>query len=1242
MPFYQSKLYSFVGDARDFIYEPSPNLVLPISINWSPSIHNVEEQGQVNSCHDDQTEVLTSEGWKLFIDTSLKDKFATVDPVSKNIIFENPTRLIAIPHAGVMVVGDHKSLDFKVTPDHKMVVRKWVGRDRTMSKDYSFIDAKDLGGTSGLLTQVSWGGSSEASEIYTIPEVQHKHNSGKGSFTLPMAVWLKFLGIYLAEGTMLKRDQRKGVVSYKIQIAGVKEREKTFIREILNDMGLKFLELKDRFTFANKRLYEHLSHLGLEGIKAPSKFVPTFVFGQSAHNIKALLLGHFMGDGCSQREVDSHYTTSKKLADDLQVLLFLSGVSASLTTRNNPASVMKDGRVVTPNHKISRITPLGINRSVTTNNLTEEYYEGIVYCAEVPTYHTLVTRRNGKILISGNCTANAIVAGCEMVLKSNGDSVDLSRLFNYYESRKHGGITGDDGAYLRDAISAATKLGLPLESLWPYYKDLDDVPTADVYTDATTRKIDRYERINDGFDYIWDIEGNGGGWYSGQSIIGTPQYINDIKSALIEGYPVVIGLALSEDFQSITGDFEYQNNNPYIGVSITNPVTGNHAITIIGYDDAYQAFILLNSWGMDWGYKGLGLLKYETVCQVNEAWVIKGFTSKNLLSSSLGDNTSNNVTEDPGFSNTEISDVPLYSDSALNIPTLINGSQLLNVFNIITWVNVIYAKGFVLEATLKVAYLSSNNAIRFWIEETAGDTLRVVNQESILNVPTGAIDTSLKAYMLPIYSKSGAVLILKVDVASTAYLSFIQSELTPETRYTHSISEPLKFMHLISSITTLNSTVNRNIGISLFDNSYLQSFVKHITMPVSFTGYIHFLNSGFSNGMYVKQIKDALTGNLYLAVANGSNDANFGEPVLISKNTGTLDIPIYNYPPNPYLNIPTLKYYFNPSTYGYTNTITSPYPYLKAISADGSEFIFTTINNLVNKIALPKEVAIFDMGPHYIGLYKSGNSTNRYGLGSNISTEILSSSMIINTTQNITGVRVVSTGGITSDSLRLKQRSATLLGQTILQGDFPIFDATNRIYLSFSEGVNTDEYGSEVDITESGTYVIRSNLGGSLTIVTNRLLYNPYYNGVELLTFNISDADIFDAVTPSQVMNGSVEYKCIFIKNRNPQQPFYKISIWTDLNCNSPIGAIDNQHYLKFALNPNTSRDGTQLLDIASKIIAPIGINFNFANAESEALVINDLLPNQCVPIWIKRVVNSSQTITKQSILSYLRMKVRY
>ena len=854
-----------------------------------------------------------------------------------------------------------------------------------------------------------------------------------------------------------------------------------------------------------------------------------------------------------------------------------------------------------------------------------------------------------------SCTANSTAAACEMIMQSNGGFLHLARLFNYYESRKHANLLGTDaGAYLRDAVSAIKKVGYPAESLWPYNTpDLEAVPPTNVYSDAATRLLDRYERIDDGLTYVYDVNLGGSATATGTSTIGNTKYITDIKSAVSEGYPVVIGLPITLQFESIVGDFAYQYTHPYVGVNGTHPSVGNHAVVIIGYDDAYNSFIILNSWGTSWGSGGYALFPYSVMTNLMEAWVLKGFMGgqKILSSSQYNPNATPVVTPNTNVTNT--STTVTYTGTVPLITTLMQGSQLLYEFSVMSWVDVLFVKGFATNATLYAKYYPAINtggtrgSIRFWVEETSTDTKYLPNADAFFPVVTGTASTAINAYMVPVYSISGAVIILKVNITHANYLSFIQS--TSSSPIEAQQNETLAFVQLTAPANAYNGIVNREVGLSLFDNSYIQAFNKRIKLPDSFTGYIHFLNSGFDKGMWVKQIKDSITGDISVAVANSLTGAStdFGTPVLIAKNTNTLSSPVYAYPPNPYTAVPDVKYGFTASSYTSVHSTTSPFPYLVAVAADGSTFVFTTIVTLINKVDLLPEAVTFDIGAHYLAMYKSG-VTSTTGLGGSISSEMLLPSIMITPTKKITGIRIISTGGLTSSNLMLRQRSTGLAGSTTLSGTYPVLDINNNIYLSFADGTATDgtpsSYGDEVNVTESGTYVLHSKAGGTITIVTNRLLYNPYYNSYEQLAFNNTDSDIFASVTPNQILSGATEYQCVYIKNRHPTLTFAKISIWSDYNCNNLTPDTSSPQYLQFGYDSGVVRDGAASHNpsITNKVTAPSGITFNFVNAESSALVINDLLPNQCVPIWIKRVVQSSTTVTQQDVLSYLRMKVMY
>lgn len=102
-----------------------------------------------------------------------------------------------------------------------------------------------------------------------------------------------------------------------------------------------------------------------------------------------------------------------------------------------------------------------------------------------------------------------------------------------------------------------------------------------------------YYRLYDWWD---DMEGN----------------VTAVCASLAENHPVVFGMQLMESFR-------YVSDNGYYSATQAerdNPgayALGGHAMTIVGYDDNKNggAFLVVNSWGDDWGDDGFFWLKYE-------------------------------------------------------------------------------------------------------------------------------------------------------------------------------------------------------------------------------------------------------------------------------------------------------------------------------------------------------------------------------------------------------------------------------------------------------------------------------------------------------------------------------------------------------------------------------------------------------------------------------------------------------
>ncbi|MFT3885556.1 MAG: C1 family peptidase [Flavobacteriales bacterium] len=83
-----------------------------------------------------------------------------------------------------------------------------------------------------------------------------------------------------------------------------------------------------------------------------------------------------------------------------------------------------------------------------------------------------------------------------------------------------------------------------------------------------------------------------------------------MKQQLSQGSPVVIGMMVGGSFmQEMEGQDQWiPNQSDY-----RMPGFGGHAMCVIGYDDYKEgeSFQLMNSWGSDWGNKGLAWVRYS-------------------------------------------------------------------------------------------------------------------------------------------------------------------------------------------------------------------------------------------------------------------------------------------------------------------------------------------------------------------------------------------------------------------------------------------------------------------------------------------------------------------------------------------------------------------------------------------------------------------------------------------------------
>jgi C1A family cysteine protease len=228
------------------------------------------------------------------------------------------------------------------------------------------------------------------------------------------------------------------------------------------------------------------------------------------------------------------------------------------------------------------------------------------------TLPTSVDLRSGCVPVMdqgslGSCTACAADALCGYRLIKEGHNIfQGSRLATYFWTRlAEGSPNEDSGAEIRDTIKTIADYGLADEKLWPYdISKFTTKPTQNVVTDAAQRKAITYVLID-------------------QPGMSSAEIINAMKQQLAAGNTMEFGTYCYQSIFSIGPDGMIappkKNETPI----------GGHALHIVGFSDDKKAFLLQNSWGLEWGDKGFGWLPYsyfETGYQgqpdASDVWVI--------------------------------------------------------------------------------------------------------------------------------------------------------------------------------------------------------------------------------------------------------------------------------------------------------------------------------------------------------------------------------------------------------------------------------------------------------------------------------------------------------------------------------------------------------------------------------------------------------------------------------------------
>lgn len=369
----------------------------------------------VGKCHSQDTEFLTDSGWKLFDDVADGDLLATQSE-NGQLEYQTPTARHEYPYDGELLHLKNRGIDAMVTPNHRMKVRGLTAPERP-TKPWEMWEAKDLAAISGrveLPVSTKWEGEELATfEIppnlrknardINAPSKNLKRDAARRQRWLrendarevSMDAFLRFLGYFVAEGST---TETRGPFRYGQNRGPVAEKMIAAIREI---------GFSDPTIVESRpgQLSISTSHVGLwawlrenVGTGSHDKRIPRWVLGLSRRQLRIFLNAYVEGDGSRDlRGSDGSFsssTISPLLSDQLQEMCFKLGY----------ASTVRKVEFDNPKHQTQYI--LYAHVDLTHSLQVESQIERVPYCGRVICFSTpngtLVTRRGGRVLVSGN------------------------------------------------------------------------------------------------------------------------------------------------------------------------------------------------------------------------------------------------------------------------------------------------------------------------------------------------------------------------------------------------------------------------------------------------------------------------------------------------------------------------------------------------------------------------------------------------------------------------------------------------------------------------------------------------------------------------------------------------------------------------------------------------------------------------------------------------------------------------
>lgn len=287
-------------------------------------------------CYDEETECWTTKGWKKYDEITEEDIVLSLDYETLEMSYSGIERIIIKDNDEKMYKFQSKDMDLFVTENHRMLswysynTRTYGGkRVRKLKKKVRL--AKEISSLS-FVPRSGYKYKNDPDrklEYFTIPGCEINTNGQehrKDDKKIPIDTWLKFFGLWLADGCTVNSKGNNGRQLYTVSIKQAGEKREQ-VRELIKEFPFTIHEYKNKgtdksnFNIYSKQLWLYLEQFG----KSKDKFIPRELLDLPVEKLKILWDWYTFGDSTRNGKGLQISSMSKELTGNLQEIALKLG-----------------------------------------------------------------------------------------------------------------------------------------------------------------------------------------------------------------------------------------------------------------------------------------------------------------------------------------------------------------------------------------------------------------------------------------------------------------------------------------------------------------------------------------------------------------------------------------------------------------------------------------------------------------------------------------------------------------------------------------------------------------------------------------------------------------------------------------------------------------------------------------------------------------------------------------------------